>query len=235
MSEGLATFWEHVEELRSVIIRAFVGILCGVAVSFYFHQEIVRFLIQHTPNAELFLFGPVDGFIAVFRLSFWLGVLGTSPYWLSGLIRFVTPAFKKDEKRWVPVFFLLSGLFISIGCVICIKFTLPLASNYLYAFNGEIGSNLWGFTAYLDFVLMLLFSHGIAFELGALLLFLIHLEILNGAFLVEKRRHAMVGALVVGALLTPPDILTQLFIAIPLYGFYELGILYSRYISRKNV
>lgn len=229
MSEEIhASFWEHIEELRWVFIRALIAILVGLGISFYYSHDLIQFILSQVPNAKVFLFSPVEGFIAVFRLSFWLGLLGTSPYWIYAIIRFLRPALRENERSWLPLFFCLSGLFISLGFLLCIHVTLPLATKYLFDFNQTIGVNLWGFSSFLDFALMLLFSHGVAFELGAVLFFLIHVRVLDGDTLAKKRHHAIVASLVIGALLTPPDVLTQVSVAFPLILFYELAILYSK-------
>jgi sec-independent protein translocase protein TatC len=222
-----ASFWDHLEELRAVLIRIFVFLFIGLSIALYFHQEMVQLVLSLLPGTPLFLFSPAEGFIAVFRLSFWLGLLGSSPFWLGSLIRFFLPGLRGSEKKWLPAFILLSILFIGIGMFLCLIGTLPLATEYLFTFNQTIGSNLWGFGAYLDFVLMLLFAHGCAFEMGAVLFFLIHIGAISGETLAKKRRHAIVASLIIGAVLTPPDVLTQLCIALPLMGFYECAILYS--------
>lgn len=227
-----ASFWEHLEELRGVLARSLLVILAGLAVSFYYHRELLDLLFLN-PESTFYLFSPVEGFIAIFRLSFWIGLLGTSPYWMLSLLCFLQPALRDRERSWIPLFFALSFAFISLGVLICHYITLPLASSYLFTFNQSVGLNMWGFSAYLDFVLMLFFSHGIAFELGAILLFLIHKGLITSDQLRTKRRQAIVASLVIGALLTPPDVLTQLAIAIPLMGFYELAILYGNGIKLR--
>ena len=229
MSEEIhASFWDHLEELRWVFIRVLIIVLLGLGLSLYFSSDLIQLILTQVPNTKVFLFSPVEGFIAVFRLSFWLGTLATSPYWIFSLIRFLMPALRENEKGWLPAFFFLSVIFITLGLLLCIHVTLPLATQYLFEFNQTIGTNLWGFSSFLDFALMLLFAHGVAFEIGALLFFLIHIRILDGKTLAKKRRHAIVTSLVIGALLTPPDVLTQLCVALPLILFYELAIIYSK-------
>lgn len=224
MNEVHASFWEHLDELRTVLIRSFLAIFCTFLIALYFSDALISAL----PHTELFLFSPVEGFIAVFRLCFWLAILGASPYWLWALIRFLMPALKAEEQNSLPLFFFLSLIFILCGLYICHAITLPIANQYLMSFNALYGQNLWGFGAYLDFVLMLFFAHGAVFEMGALLLFLVHQGIIRSSALAEKRRHAIVGSLIIGALLTPPDILTQICLAVPLFAFYELAIFYGK-------
>lgn len=224
-----ASFWEHVEELRSVVLRSLVAIFLGVTLSLYFYEELIHFF---TEGQELFIFSPIEGFIAIFRLSFWAGALCTAPYWIGGLIRFAKPALRGREKEWIPLFFILSTLFIALGFLFCLKVTLPLTTLYLFDFNRTLGTNLWGLSVYLDFVLMLFFAHGALFQIGALLFFLIKTGLIQAEHLAKKRRHAIVASLIVAAFLTPPDVLSQVALAVPLILFYELAILYGSYFTR---
>lgn len=220
-----ASFWTHLEELRAVLIRSLSAVVLGLITTLYFQENILNILM---PEQSLFLFSPAEGFIAIFKLSFWLGLLGTSPYWVGGIIRFIRPALRGKGKVDLPGFFLLSLFFITCGLAFCKWMTLPLAIDYLFTFNQTVGTNLWGFSAYLDFLLMLFLAHGVAFELGAIMFFLVHKGLLHWSELAKKRRHNVVASLILGALLTPPDVLTQVLVAVPLVGFYELAILYGR-------
>lgn len=231
--EITATFWEHVSELRSVLLRALFAILLGTLTALYFSDVTLSF-IQSTLSLPLSLFSPQEGFLSLFKIAFWLGFLGTSPYWILGILRFIKPAMRGKIKRLIPGFSFLSLLFISCGIALCLFVTLPLANQFFYDFNQSIGVNIWGFAAYVDFLLLLVFAHGTAFEIGALLLLLIHVGVLHWKTLAEKRRHAALFSLILGALLTPPDILTQLLIAIPLMGFFELAILYGKIRQRDT-
>jgi sec-independent protein translocase protein TatC len=228
-----APFWEHVSELRAVLLKALFAILLGLLTALYFSDEALAF-IKSTLNLPLSLFSPQEGFLALFKIAFWIGFLGTSPYWILGILRFIQPALRGKIKRLLPGFTFLSLLFITSGITLCLFVTLPLANQFFYDFNRSIGNNLWGFEAYVDFLLLLIFAHGTAFEIGALLLLLIHMGVLHWKTLAEKRRHAALFSLIMGALLTPPDILTQLLIAIPLMGFYELAILYGKMRQKKE-
>lgn len=229
-----ATFWEHIEELRSVLIRALLSILIGLSLALYYSNETLAFIKSTLPNLPLALFSPQEGFLSTFKLAFWLGFLATSPYWTWGILRFLIPGLRGKIKVMLPGFLFLSFLFIATGLALCLFLTLPLANQYFYEFNSSIGTNIWSFGAYVDFILMLLFAHGTAFEIGALLLLLIHIGALKWETLAAKRRHAIVVSLIVGALLTPPDVLTQILIALPLLGFFELAILYGKVFFKEQ-
>lgn len=231
--EQSATFWEHLQELRSVLIRSLIVIAAGMAGAFIFSDLIISWLVRGIPSQSLGLFSPQEGLVTVFKLSFWVGVLATSPYWLFSLLKFVQPALKNSERALLPLFLLLSLLFIAAGLSLALFMTIPMANSYLYEYNSSIGLNLWGFASYIDYLLILLFAHGATFETGAFLLLLIHLKLIHWQTLAGHRRSAVLFSLIVGAVLTPPDVLTQLLVAVPLYGFYELAILYGKLICLR--
>lgn len=228
--DALNTFWGHLRELRSVLIHSFIAIALGVAICLYYYAEIIQFLTLSLP-LKLSLFTPQEGISSICRLSLWLGFLLTSPYWLIRLSNFIIPGLRGLEKTFLLPFLSLSLLFIVLGFTLCLKVTLPMANTYLYAFNAELGVNLWNLSSYIDYVLVLLLGHGVVFEAGAILLLLIHFKCISWRSLANKRRHAIVLTLILGALLTPPDVLTQLLLALPLYGFFELAIGYGRLIE----
>ena len=118
---------------------------------------------------------------------------------------------------------------VACGCAIAYCFTLPLANEYLTFFNSSIGQNAWTLNHYVNYVLFLSFGHAIAAELALLLFVLVHYRFLSPEWLISKRRYMIVVAFILGALLTPPDVLTQILLAVPLMGIYEIAILYAKW------
>jgi sec-independent protein translocase protein TatC len=289
-----ATFWEHFDELRRTLVRAFLVIGLGIFCAFFFyptifsfitkplqtiaptsalqHQEIKRerisnptaheltykllpdisipvhlsskvkevapgiFLIPqggfleiekvHSPH-ELAIFGPIEGMAITLKTCFWFGLVGTSPVWMLLILRFIAPALRDHEQRLVIPFLLASLLFLFFGFLFAFFVTLPFANQYLYIFNQELGFNLWSLSHYLDYTIFLLLANGIAFELFVIVIFMIHSGFLEASTMSKKRKHVIVGAFILGALLTPPDIATQFMLAIPLIALYEIAILYA--------
>lgn len=177
---------------------------------------------------ELVILGPLEGILFSLKLSFWIGIFISSPFWLYILSRFFLPGLQTHEKRLVLPFIATSLVFIIIGCLFAYFIAIPLANQYLMTFNQHLGTNLWSLGNYLDYTLFLLMANGIAFELGAIGIFAVHLQFLSVETLAENRRIAILGAFILAAVLTPPDILTQFMLAIPLIGLYEALILYAR-------
>ena len=188
-----------------------------------------RLLIEKAaPANALVVFGPIEGMLIALKVSFWTAVVFSAPFWAYFILRYLLPALHPDEKRLLAPFLALSAAFIAAGLLLAYKITIPLANAYLQAFNSTIGTNLWSLSNYLDYTLFLMLANAFAFELAVVTLFLVHLGVLTAEFLAGKRRYAIVAAFILGAILTPPDILTQLMLALPLIALYELALLYAR-------
>lgn len=177
---------------------------------------------------KLLILGPLEGMMTAFKISFWVGLVATSPIWCFYLIQFILPALKSQEKALIIPFVMMSLLFLSGGFFFAYQITIPLANGYLEAFNSGIGTNLWSLAQYLDYTVVLLLGHGLAFEFCLILLFLVHLRVITAEQMIRWRRHMIVAAFIVGAILTPPDIFSQVMLAVPLILFYEVAILYAR-------
>jgi len=202
-------------------------------------QEIVPGKFQIPPKGHievdliasqnhLIFLGPLDGIMTSIKTSFWIGLVGTSPLWILFIIQFIAPALHSHEKRLIFPFLVLSLLFLISGLLFAYFITIPAANHYLLGFNQEMGMNLWSVSNYLDFTLSLLLANAFAFEICIVLLLFVHYGILSAETLSSKRRHMIVMAFIIGAVLTPPDVFTQLMLAIPLILLYEIAILYAR-------
>lgn len=232
--EGTDTVWGHLEELRSVLIKSLIALFGTTLLIFACSNSFIPFFLATVPQGtQLVALSPQEGFLSIFRLSLWFGLLLSSPYISIQWLHFLKPALRTQEKKLLPAFLLLSFLFISAGLFVGFYFTIPLSNATLSHYNQSLGSNLWSIAQYIDYIWILLFAHAIAFELGALFFFLIHLNIISSETLKQKRRQAFIACLILGAILTPPDILSQVAIALPLYLFYELALLYGSVISRS--
>jgi sec-independent protein translocase protein TatC len=180
------------------------------------------------PPAQLVVLGPLEGMLASLKVSFWVGLVGTSPIWLYFVLQFIMPALHPKEKLLLWPFLILSVLFLTIGGLFAYFVTIPLANIYLQTFNSAIGINLWSLVSYLDYTLTLIMANALACEICLLLLFAVHYGFVSTESLTAKRRHMIVAAFILGAILTPPDVLTQFMLAIPLIALYEMSILYSK-------
>lgn len=227
-----APFWDHVEELRHTLIRALIVVAIGFVVSFLFYHQVYEILkiplSSLEDNIELVVLGPTDGLMATIKTCFWVALVGTSPIWVFFVLNFVAPALQSKEQRLIFPFLFFSFIFLSLGFMFSFYVTIPVANQYLQAFNQNIGVNLWSIKSYLDYTVVLLLGSGLAFELCLILIFLVHYGRISAKTLVSKRRYAIVAIFVTSAVLTPPDVVTQMLLAFPLIALYELTVVYAR-------
>lgn len=179
-------------------------------------------------ESPLLIMGPIEGLILVFKASFWISLVLSSPFlgWI--WLQFALPGIRKQERAILIPFLLGSMACLSLGCLVAYFVTLPMANNYLSLFNDSIGQNAWTLSHYVNYVLFLCLGHAVAGEIALLLFILVHYSCLSPEWLISKRRVVIVGIFILSALLTPPDVLTQLFLAFPLMGIYEMAIWYAK-------
>lgn len=189
--------------------------------------------ISVADRESLAIFSPLDGMTTMLKLCFWTSLVISSPLWLYFVFVFVTPAIEPNARRMIVPFILILFAFGLLGLGFAYSFTIPFANQFLFAFNQELGQNLWGLSQYIDYSILLILSHIFVFELAAVLLLMVHYGVISSQTLASKRRHAYLVIFIIAAVLTPPDVFTQVALGIPMAGFYELIIAYGWMRSRK--
>lgn len=186
---------------------------------------------ESKPVNQLVIFGPVDGIMIVLKTSFWGGFVLSSPLWLFFIFQFIAPGLYPTERKYLTPFLFISIGFIGLGMAFAYLVTIPIANQFLLMINNQIGQNLWSVSHYLDYTVNLMLANGLAFESVALLGFLVSTGFLSTHLLTMYRKHVYVAIFIISAVLTPPDVLTQLLLAFPLIGLYECVIGYSKVIG----
>jgi len=233
--EWTTSLWIHVAALRRTVVWMLSFIAVSALLCFVNYDYLLSVLqiplvdSNGLPRLKLVLLSPLEGIVSVMRISFWTGVVVSSPLWIWSLMRFISPGLHDRERRLTISFLMTSLAFIVIGGAFAFFVTIPLANQYLLAFNQGIGINLWSLERYLDYTLFLILANAIAFECGAIGIFAVRLGVVTAETLSAKRRHAILGAFILATILTPPDVLTQLMLAIPLIALYEGLIIYAKF------
>lgn len=226
-------FWDHVEELRTVLIRSGWAILLCSLFAFCFHKHFFHLLLASASLEELYLLSPLEGFSMAAKLSLWMGIILSSPFWLFFLLDFLLPALSPREKRLLIPFLALSLLFVAGGVYFGYRVTLPLVIDFFTHFNAGLGTNLWSMRQTVDLLIGLLLAHGIVFELYVILLFLVHFDLLTHLLLLKTRKGVIVAIFILAAILTPPDLLSQLLLAFPMLFLFESVMLYARWRAKR--
>jgi len=223
------SFWDHVEAFRLAILRSGWTIFIATLLAFCFHKQLFFIFVAPLGFEKCYLLSPLEGFSAAAKLSFWIGLIFSSPLWIFFLLSFFLPALKKREKRLLFPFLLCSIICIAAGILFAYHFTLPLVIRFFLSFNASLGENLWSVGKSLDLVMSLLLAHGIIFEFYVILLFLIRCDLCSYSLLKKVRRGVIVAIFILAAVLTPPDVFSQLLLAFPMLILFEGALLYARY------
>ncbi|NKB25097.1 MAG: twin-arginine translocase subunit TatC [Kiritimatiellae bacterium] len=224
-------FLEHLEDLRRTLFCCLIvlgiGVLVALPLTPFILNLLKRPLVGLVENIDQFLLSiEVAGAISVaFRISFWGGLLLSSPFLLFFLGSFIFPGLKTHERKIVLQASAVATLLFFIGVAMGYFITLPVALKVMFQLHEWIGVQMLPrVTNYVAFTTQLLIGFGFAFEMPVVVIILGRLGVLKSRQLRSKRRHVMVGLLIVAMLLTPPDIFTQLIMAIPLIILYEICI-----------
>ena len=224
-------FLEHLEEFRKMIIHSAIAIVVGMAVCAYFVPwltELLRMPAQQYIDSGQIVLQHAEvtaGFKMWFTLAFWGGVLISMPALMFIIGSFILPGIKDTERKVFQRVSLFSGILFIAGVVLGYRITLPLAMKIMLGFTNRLGGEaIWNYQKFVSFSLQVLLGFGVAFQLPIVIILLGRLGFLNARQLMEKRRHVIVGLFILAMLLTPPDIMTQILMAVPLILLYEFCI-----------
>ncbi|MDN5936018.1 MAG: twin-arginine translocase subunit TatC [Nitrosospira sp.] len=224
------TFISHLVELRARLLRIFGGLVLGFLPCAYYARELYSLLAQPLleklpQGGQMIATEVVTPFFVPMKVAMMTAFVITLPYTLYQVWAFVAPGLYSHEKRLVlPLVFVSSFLFIC-GMAFAYFAALPLVFEFVTHFAPQGVAVMTDIGKYLDFVLTMFVAFGITFEVPIFVVILVRMGIVSIEKLKDIRRYVLVGAFVIGAIFTPPDVVSQFMLAVPLYLLYELGIL----------
>ncbi len=238
--EKYLTLIEHLQELRHRIMMSAVFVVLGLAVSAYFGEDLIDFLKkpaeQRSENFQLQFIEPFELFVTYFRVSMLGGLIVGMPMILYQTLRFVSPALKPGERKWLYGTVVgATGLFLS-GVAFAYYVALPPALDFLLNFGGgDLAQPNIRVGAYIDFVTRLLFWTGVSFETPLVIMFLARFGIVRAGQLLGWWRLAIVAAFVISAVVTPTwDPVTQSLVAGPIIVLYFIGIVLAVFVQPRR-
>lgn len=226
------TLVEHLEELRSRIIKSVISIIVASLLLYSFCNIILSHLVK--PIGKLVFIAPQEAFISRIKISFFGGIFLSSPFVLYQIWKFVFSGLKLNEKKYTLIFGPLSLIFFILGAFFGYFIIVPIGMKFLLGFATDFVIPMITISKYISFVGILTLSFGVIFELPLISLFLTKIGIVTPKFLSGRRKHAVVLVFIVAAILTPPDIITQCLMALPLLILYEIGIIFSKFAYRHQ-
>ena len=225
------SFFGHLDELRSRIITCLIVFVVMTGISYCFSDRLLAAIVQ--PIGYLIFTAPSDAFVARMTITFLSGFLLSCPVIIYQIWQFVGAGLKDSERKYVALFGPLSLIFFIAGGLFAYFVMIPFSLRFLLNFSTDFMLPMITVKNYISFVGTWIVSFGVVFQLPLVLIFLAKIGIATPEFLRQYRRHAIVIILIVSAIITPPDFVSQLIMAIPLVILYEVGILMVAYTSRK--
>lgn len=232
-------FTAHLEELRKRLIVCFIAVGIGFVLSYGFKEKLFQVLTHPLISVmeagdKLIFTGLPEAFFTYLKVSFLAGIILAAPVILYQFWMFVAPGLYKEERRLlVPVVFLSSIFFIG-GSLFGYFVVFPYGFKFFLGFATETIRPLPSMREYLSFSSKLLLAFGLVFELPLILTFLARLGIVSVDFLKKNRKYALLLFFTGAAMLTPPDVVTQIMMAVPLMGLYEISIIGARIFGKKS-
>jgi sec-independent protein translocase protein TatC len=237
---------EHLVELRMRLIYALGGFMVCFFIAFYFADAIFSFLVEplaaqmHRANARMIYTALHEAFFTYVKVAFFAAVFVSFPLVSVQIWLFVAPGLYKHEKGAFLPFLIATPVLFFAGGALVYYFIFPLAWEFFLNFQTAGGPGSLPIQVepkvdqYLSLVMQLIFAFGLGFELPVFLMLLARVGIVTADGLAEKRRYAIVGVFVFAAVLTPPDVISQIGLAIPILLLYEISIIGARMIEKKR-
>lgn len=230
------SFLDHSRELRKRVLLSALVIFAAFFALIYFSQPILVFLSKPLTDLgqKLYFLKVQESLMAVMETSFWAAVIITSPFWLAQIIGFILPALEKRQRRILFALLASCVIFLLAGFAFSYLVLIPMSLKFLLGFSGRSLEGIISIEYYLEYFLTLFFMTGLIFQMPLAMLSLNRLGILDRPAIRKYRKIAIVGIFIVAAVITPPDVVSQILIAVPMYALFELGALLCHVFSKKD-
>lgn len=235
MEDRELTIVEHLDELRRRIIYILIAVGIASGLSYHFIDEILAFITKAGRIEKLVFINPTEAFVVIIKLCVLSGVVVAMPFILYQVWRYVGVALKKEERKYLIYFGPVSYILFLCGAAFAFIGVLPLGIRFLLSFSTETITPMITLNTYVSFLLQMITAFGLMFELPLVILLLSKLGIVTPEMLKKWRKYAIVVIFVVAAILTPPDALSQIMLAIPMLLLYEISIIICKVVTKKRM
>jgi sec-independent protein translocase protein TatC len=240
MTDEKQPFFSHLKELRDRIVISLIAVAVAFVITYYFKEQLFAFLmkpfIKVMPAKSTFIFtGITEAFITYFKISLVAALFLAAPVILYEFWMFVSPGLYEKEKKYVYPFIIFGSLCFISGALFCYFIVMPAIYRFFVSYAADFIIPMPDLKDYMGLTLRLLIIFGGLFEMPLVAYYLARAGIVRARFLASKRRYALLGIVILTAVITPPDVASQILLAIPLYGLYELSIIIARVFGKKEV
>jgi sec-independent protein translocase protein TatC len=238
MDEKKVPLAAYLQDLRKRLIRSFIAIGVAFLICYAFCDSLFDILaapiIKVMPAGSTLIFRSVaEAFFTYMKVGFVAGLMLASPFVLYQIWGFVSRSLDQDKKKYAVPFVFAGSLFFALGILFGYFIALPFGCKFLLKYATQSIRPLPDMNAYLSFSIKFLLAFGLVFEYPVMLLLLARIRAIHVKMLVQKRRYVILLIFIFAFVITPPDILSQVLMALPLMGLYEVGILLCRLFEKK--
>jgi sec-independent protein translocase protein TatC len=234
MQDKELTIVEHINELRRRLIFILIAVAAASLGAYQFIDQILEFITKVGGIEDLVFINPTEAFFVIIKLCLLVGAVGAMPFILYQVWRYVGVALKKEERKYLIYFGPISYILFLMGAAFAFRGVMPLGIKFLLSFARENISPMITLNAYVSFLTKMITAFGLMFELPLVILLLSKLGIVTPDMLKQGRKYAVVGIFLVAALLTPPDVISQIMLAVPILLMYEISIWICTSVTRKR-
>jgi sec-independent protein translocase protein TatC len=239
MTDEKQPFFSHLKELRDRLLVCIVAVAIAFIFTYYFKERLFDFLMQPfikvMPAQSSFIFtGITEAFLTYFKISVVAALFVAAPVILYEFWMFVAPGLYEKEKKYVYPFIFFGSLFFLCGALFCYFVVMPNMYRFFVSYAREFVTPMPDLKNYMGLTLKLLIIFGFIFELPLVAFYLAKAGIIKAKMLAKKRRYAILAVFIISAAITPPDVVSMILVALPLWGLYELGILIAKVFGKKE-
>ena len=239
MKEKDLPLLDHLKEFRVRLLRSFIGVIVIFLPLIFFSNAIYE--LASSPlqalmpeNSSMIATQVASPFLSPLKLTFYLSLMISLPYFFSEMWRFIAPGLYKNEKRFAMGLTLSSIFLFYLGILFAYFLVFPLVFGFFTSVTPEGVKVMTDISSYLDFILAIFLAFAIAFEIPVLIFLLVWTGITSPDSLAKKRPYVIVSCFILGMLLTPPDVISQTLLAMPAWFLFEVGLLLSRIFIKNS-
>ncbi len=232
-------FIAHLKELRDRLVVSLAGLAVAFIITYSFKEKIFHFLMQPfikvMPAGSSFIFTSItEAFITYFKVSLVAALFLAAPVILYEVWMFMAPGLYEKEKRYIAPFIIFGSFFFVGGALFCYYVTMPVVYHFFVSYAGTMIIPMPSLKEYMSLTLKMLIIFGLIFQMPLIAYYLAKAGIINYRGLAKKRRYAILGIAVLSAIITPPEVSSQLLMALPMYGLFELSVVIARVFGKKE-
>ena len=232
-------FIAHLKELRDRLVVSLAGLAVAFIVAYSVKEKIFHFLMQPfikvMPAGSSFIFTSItEAFITYFKVSLVAALFLAAPVILYEVWMFVAPGLYEKEKKYIAPFIIFGSFFFIGGALFCYYVTMPVVYHFFVSYAGTMIIPMPSLKEYMNLTLKMLIIFGLIFQMPLVAFYLAKAGIIKYRGLAKKRRYAILGIAVLSAIITPPEVSSQLLMALPMYGLFELSVVIARVFGKKE-